>query len=245
MQPEADEGPDIESLRRRLAALLAEGDLVACNGRLLYSWLGTVRPGPVYFLGYNPGGNPDGRPGTILQELDRSAAVPAGWSAFLDERWSGGGRAGTEGPARTKPLQDRFRALMGALGLDPRAVPASNVILVRSQNAAEIRAREHELARRCWPVHDAILRSVRPRVVLVHGLRAYTLLLGRGRTLGAEDAFPCGYPQFGCCRAVRAVLADRPVGVLALPHLSRYPVDRPNATEALLWLRQRVEGSWQ
>lgn len=54
--------------------------------------------------------------------------------------------------------------------------PASNVILVRSWSDAEIGTREHEFARRCWPVHKAILRVVRPRVVLVHGLRAYTLL---------------------------------------------------------------------
>jgi hypothetical protein len=37
------------------------------------------------------------------------------------------------------------------------------------------------------------------------------------------------------------MLADRPVGIVGLLHLSRHPVDRPNATETLRWPRQQVD----
>ena len=53
------------------------------------------------------------------------------------------------------------------LGLDPRSVAASNLILVRSRDAAG--SRFGQFAELCWPVHQEILRLIRPRLVIAYG----------------------------------------------------------------------------
>ena len=139
-------------------ALESLGDLSDRSGLLLYSSHETLRPGEVYFLGFNPGGDaPTPLRRTVPEILTQTE------NAYLDECWAPGGRSYAAGRA---PMQMRTVQVLKALGLDPRAVCSSNLIFVRSVDSKGV---ENYMADRCWPVHRAVLDIVRPRLIVSCG----------------------------------------------------------------------------
>jgi uracil-DNA glycosylase len=55
------------------------------------------------------------------------------------------------------------------LGLDPRHIPASNVVFVRSNGEAALAHEKAELLRRCWPVHQAVIELLGASTILCLG----------------------------------------------------------------------------
>lgn len=80
------------------------------SGKILYSSSATLRPGPLYILGLNPGGDPN-RPEpshcTIREAVQRLVDKPD--NDFIDEVWQGARRPGS------KPLQRRMQWLCSRL----------------------------------------------------------------------------------------------------------------------------------
>src|SRR5437016_3951996 len=142
----------VDTARQALAPLLDR------SGNILYSAASTLRPGPVYLLGLNPGGDPTGHE-TIREMLERLPSRTA--NAYLDESWE---RQSCPGQAQ---LQQRVAWLLQQLGLQVRDVCASNLIFTRSKATAG--AGYPQTADMCWPVHDTILDIVRPRLVVAYG----------------------------------------------------------------------------
>lgn len=201
--------------RNALAAYLGQ------SGRILYSAATTLQPGPLYILGLNPGGQPHLREGTIGDDLSRLPTRAT--NAYLDESWRG--RA-----AGAAPLQRRLQWLTGALGRDLRDTCASNLIFLRSANAAG--CQYETAADACWPVHSRILEQVQPRLLLVFGnsgVSPFRYLRDLYRP-ARVDAFDSGHGDWRCL----AFRADGRV-VVGVPHLSRYAVDRYPAVAA--WIR--------
>src|SRR5947209_4211108 len=109
-------------------------------------------------LGVNVGPNPQ------LPTL----ALTIGPAPMLDTTWSG-----------RDVLQIRVIWLLTALGRHPRSVAASNLSFVRSRDARSSEVRKY--AEVCWPVHEASLEIVKPRLVIVYGNSVgspYSFLLG-------------------------------------------------------------------
>ena len=135
---------------------------------------------PIYLLGINPGGAPEQHATeTVGRHTDAVRhAYPEDWSAYRDEIWKG--RApGSYGMA------PRVLHLLRGLGLNPGAVPASNLVFVRSAREADIRSSEmNAMASACWAFHRAVIARVRPRVVLCFGVTAGSFVRQR---LGAKD----------------------------------------------------------
>ena len=69
-------------------------------------------------------------------------------------------------------MQRRITYLLDQLDLDPRGVPASNLVFVRSKRAGELGHRFEELAAQCWPFHQAVIDGLGVKVVLCLGRRA-------------------------------------------------------------------------
>jgi hypothetical protein len=129
------------------------------SGRTAFS-----NPSPVYLLGLNPGGDPTRQADetirrSIADAVDRQAAD---WSAYVDESWNGK-------PPGTFRMQPRIRHLLGSLGLDPRRVPASNVVFVRSTRESDLEDEKAFLLEACWPVHRAVIERLGVRAVLCLG----------------------------------------------------------------------------
>lgn len=212
--------------RARLGA-----DVLKRSGATFYSAASTLRPGDVYVLGVNPGGGPE-ITSTIGDSLDQ---LPANMTnSYLDEDWGKG-----QGKA---PLQQRLTKLAACLDLDLRDVCASNLVFMRSRDMSGIKFwKDAEL---CWPLHDLVLDTVRPKLILTFGNSAdspYAFLREKLTPSGPEDSISSGHGSWQC-RGFQAKRHGNSVYVAGFPHLSRYrPLGddgevRPNVAK---WLRGR------
>ena len=139
-------------------------DTLARSGSVFYSGRSAFSgPAPLYLLGLNPGGSPERQAAeTVKADLVQFRSQPADWSAYSDESWEG--RApGTCG------MQPRVLHMLRRLNLNPRQVPASNVVFVRSRNEAMLQAEKQQLLRTCWPVHAAVIAALDVRTVVCFG----------------------------------------------------------------------------
>lgn len=135
------------------------------SGKVFYSGRSAFcRSATLYVLGVNPGGDPsDYLDETVGSHTNRVLnELPEDWSAYRDEKWEGA-QPGTYGMA------PRVLHLFKQLDLDPGAVPASNLIFVRSRRESYIRERQSDLTNLCWPFHARVIQALQPRVVLCLG----------------------------------------------------------------------------
>jgi len=145
----------LESIPTRL---LSQSGKVFYSGRAAFSG-----PSDLYILGLNPGGDPQAQAAeTIDADLARFWEGPAWWSDYADESWHGA-------PPGTWGMAPRILHMLASLKLDPRAVPASNVIFVRSSTEATLQANKEVLLQACWPVHRAVIDALGIRVVICFG----------------------------------------------------------------------------
>ncbi len=135
------------------------------SGSVLYSGRSAFSaPSTVYLLGLNPGGDPVRQAAeTISRNISDALARPNDdWSAYVDESWNGR-------PPGSYKMQPRIRHLFGSLGIDPRRVPASNVVFVRSGREHDLEGQKESLLAACWPVHEAVIGALGVRAVLCLG----------------------------------------------------------------------------
>lgn len=135
------------------------------SGKVFYSGRAAFSfPSSLYVLGENPGGDPvthknetiDLHTTNVLEHIDDE------WSAYADESWKGH-KPGTFGMA------PRILHLFRKLNLQPRQVPSSNLIFVRSKRENDIKAEFARLSERCWPFHEEVIKSCKSKVVLCLG----------------------------------------------------------------------------
>lgn len=134
------------------------------SGSVFYSGRSAFSaPAPLYLLGLNPGGNPDRQAAeTIGADIDQFLTERTDWSAYVDQSWEGRA-AGTHG------MQPRVLLMLKQLGLDPRRVPASNVVFVRSRDEQALEAEKRALLATCWPVHAAVIAALNVRMIVCFG----------------------------------------------------------------------------
>jgi hypothetical protein len=139
------------------------------SGKVFYSGRNAFSgPASIYVLGFNPGGDPASRTEeTVGGHTERVLfQAPADWSAYYDEVWKE--RAKRAGEA---PLQRRMRHLLSGLRLDPRCVPASNLIFTRSRRSGGLpRVDLDTLIKMCWPVHQEVLDTLCPKALICFGI---------------------------------------------------------------------------
>jgi hypothetical protein len=149
------------------------------SGKVFYSGRAAFSvPSRLYLLGLNPGGSPVLQVNeTIGRNLQDWHSRPARWSDYLNESWAG--RApGTYGMA------PRIRHLFDRLKLDPREVPASNVVFVRSAREADLMAEKDVLLEKCWRVHAAVIEVLGVSTIICLGGTAGRWVRSK---LGAES----------------------------------------------------------
>jgi hypothetical protein len=143
----------------RAEAYLEKAGLIDSPGAVLYSADETLRPGPVYLLGLNPGGAVDS---TLRDSIMRSRAQN---NAYLDEEWAPGGHVRPKGQAT---LQRRIQHLCSMMGIETRDVPASNLVFTRSTRVSTHLSFDAAL-KFCLPVHDIFIDAIRPRFLMTFG----------------------------------------------------------------------------
>lgn len=142
--------------------------LMSLSGRTFYTGRAAfAQPSDVYLVGLNPGGDPEAQVDeTIARDISTLLAErPDAWSAYVDESWRGFATG-------AKKLQRRVQHLCKAIGKDPRTVPASNVIFVRTGREAHMKDTKRDFLRACWPVHRAVIDGLKVKVIVCMGATA-------------------------------------------------------------------------
>jgi hypothetical protein len=153
------------------------------SGRVFYSGRSAFeRPSDLYILGLNPGGDPEQmKDDMIAGDIDRWLGHPSDdWSAYRDECWEG------RDPGK-HGMQPRVLDLLKKLHRSPSAVPASNVVFVRSRRERDLEARKG-LLELCWPVHQAVIDRLGVKTVACFGQTAGRWVRGK---LGAHADAGC------------------------------------------------------
>jgi hypothetical protein len=207
----------VEQFVKSARAHLKGKEVLNLSGEVLYSAASTLRPGPVYLLGHNPGGDDQNvelpSVGASLDDLPNKT-----WNSYVDTQWTG--RAGIKYAVGKAPLQLRVKWLLENLGLVPQDVAASNLIFPRSRDAAS--SRFPEFSKICWPVHADILDIVRPQLVIVYGnsgLSPYKFLFEKFEA-DSEECEPSGHGTWLC----RSFVVPGRFRVVGVPHMSRYKI---------------------
>jgi hypothetical protein len=212
---------------------LEETGLADFPGKLLYSGIGTLCSGPLYVLGYNPGGDPNIENDSTKDDLRKLAEKCPNWNEYIDAIWGAHRRRWGPGDA---PMQRRLCSLLRGIGLCVRTVCASNLIFVRSRRASSLKNRA-QLAEDCWSVHQFILKQVRPKGMLSIGDDAFKFILRRGTPLSATQHFQSGHASWRC-RAARVQLGTQSMAIVSVPHLAIYAID--HHPKVIDWVRTKL-----
>ena len=193
-------------------------DLLGKPAAILYSDTTTLRKGDIYLLGTNPGGSDNY---TLYEDLKGLETKTT--NAYLDEVWETKNRKPEAGKA---VLQKRIQELFENIGYDLKSICASNLIFFKSVSLETLEYNFTEIANRCWPIHEKILKIVQPKVIIVFGnsendspyqylrkkFRAKTtgtIMTGHGKNKAKYFNFKLNGDD--CC-------------VIGLPHLSRFSI---------------------
>jgi hypothetical protein len=199
-------------------------DLLNKSGSILYSSHETLKPGNVYLLGFNPGGAGGNQLSNNIENLLNNES-----NAYLDESWKNLNGTWEIGEA---PLQKRICWLLDTIGFDPREVCASNLIFFQSREAKDI---NFNLAQRCWPIHEAIIKIVKPKLIISFGNSEISPYRFLHRMLGGTEVKPQPARQGNWkVKGFNTSINCQAIYVAGLPHLSRYsPIGKTNIVNLL------------
>lgn len=196
-------------------------------GSILYSSHETLKLGAVYLIGFNPGGA-----GGLAVEKSIESMLTNTVNSYIDEEWGNLNNSWSSGEA---PLQKKVQWLLKSIGLEPRNVCASNLIFFQSRAAVDI---DYALASRCWPVHEAILSIVNPKLIIAFGNSAVSPYGYLHSLFGGQEEFASAGHGNWCLKGFHCQINMRNVYVAGLPHLSRYsPKGNKQVVE---WLSKHI-----
>lgn len=200
-------------------------------GGILYSSHQTLKKGDVYLLGFNPGGSDGDK--TIEDSID--SLLTNTENAYLEQEWENG-----KGEGKSK-LQVRVNALLTALGQNTRDVFATNLIFEQSRNAQGVRFSDAE---DYWPINEAFLSIVQPRLILCFGNGAvspYAFLRSKLKSDDTQEYIAESGHGNWKVRGFECELNGVPTYVAGIPHMSRYYPQ--NKVKVINWLKKELDNS--
>jgi hypothetical protein len=212
----------IEKAKESLGPNHDQPSILDEHGIILYSSCETLKKGKYYFLGLNPGGKDEDVP-PILTSLDDLRSYKGNAYFAEDDRadWSSPKRHYAKGQ---HPYQIAFRTLFEGFGENPRDVCASNLIFKRSVGAHD--SGYPKLAKKCWPVHEAILKIVQPEAIIAFGKDAFDFVR-RKCSVGHDQVIevPQGFWLW------KHSMLDNNIPLICVRHPSRYSLKKSVASE--------------
>ena len=136
-----------------------------CSGSVFYSGKASFSAkSKLYILGLNPGGSPELQRDETISWHTRKVLeeYPPEWSAYSDESWNGA-------PPGTYRLQPRLLHMLRQLGLNPRLVPSSNVVFLRSARENTLTGDFKSHAELTWPFHNRVIQELGVKIILCFG----------------------------------------------------------------------------
>ncbi|MCU1309763.1 MAG: hypothetical protein JWO20_888 [Candidatus Angelobacter sp.] len=194
------------------------GTKISMSGRILLSPLSSLREGPLYLVGLNPGrkaNNPKSEEATIDQSLTHLRGMKC--HPYLCESWNAGQLPGSDA------LQLRARWFCSQLGLDIETVCASNLVFMRSDGEGSSKWRDY--AERCWGVHLHILQRVQPTAIILFQRNAYNFFSQHLIERGKEKILYDKVPQSAMIKGTIGEINLRVI-LFKVGHFSRYSPDK-------------------
>lgn len=215
--------PSVDAAMSQVELYLEQVGLIDSPGAVLYSGTQTLKQGPVYLMGLNPGGNEN----STLR--DSIAASRRQHNAYLDERWAPRGQLQPKGQST---LQRRIQDLCSHLGYHTRDVPASNLVFTRST-----RIEKHldfgAATALCLPVHKIFLNAIRPDFLMTFGSLENFQQAFEVHEVESRSA------QHGTWKANRGLVTieGRTIAFGNVPHMSLWASDK--RPEVVRWAIER------
>ncbi len=203
------------------------------GGRILYSSHETLKPGPIYLLGYNPGGVKNEMNKKLADDIDN--LLRNSKNAYFDEDWTNKMGAIELGKAT---LQLRLKRLFDDIHVDLRSVCASNLIFLQSSDANGI---DYKLSNVFWPVHEKIIEIVKPKIIICFGnsnISPFEYI--RNKYIDSSEKIvrlPAGHGNWSL-KGFNCKISGRDTYIAGLPHLSRYSPD--NKKYVTDWLQKYI-----
>ena len=204
-------------------------------GSVLYTPLSNVKAASVYIMGLNPGGHPADRPTPIIDSL----APAEGESFYTHECWQKhcaepqpcshlvGGKLRADAQV---PHQSRMHEIAKTFDMALINVVCCNAIFGKSEGLGTLKAQTGFSAREwwsaCWPVHQYLLKQVRPGVIITLGYGEHSSAFGLlRREAGHVPHRPIGEVGVGGGRTFDAKLPlgggdVLEVAIVGVPHPS-------------------------
>jgi len=201
-------------------------DLLNRTGSILYSSFHTLKKGEYYLVGINPGGSGGQTVGEHIEQLPKQE------SNAYNEQWERGRSGKLYGPGQ-HPLQKRLRSIFRELGVELDDVCASNIVFFKSREVKELN-NINDLAEDCWPVHQVILKVVRPKYILTFGALPFSIFSQELKFVSLQPT-DSGHGNW-VIRTARS--EDGQQFLVGLPHLSRYSPPRGKIRDVIKNLKQ-------
>jgi len=208
--------------------------IINFNGAVLYSSVKTLTIGNYYILGLNPGGLPESGE-SIESNIDN---LPNYFeNSYLDEKWDTEKKNYEIGK---HPIQRGLSSLFNYLDYDLRKICSSNLIFYRSRNDREINLWED--GKLCWPVHEKILNSVNPKIIITigNGPKSAFRFLCYKNNISFQNVkkFKSNHKGYSIKYFSININGVEKL-ILGLPHLSRYII--ANDDSSLKWIKDKLE----
>lgn len=204
------------------------------KGGILYSSRDTICAGDVYLIGLNPGGKA-GTASKLSDCLCKDCTESSDGNIYRQDNayWPG-----TDGHHWPSQLQQKVQCLLEQIVGEEKAkkVFATNLVFMQSPDATAVRPEDADT---CWPVHEAFLNIVRPRLILALGngedFSPYQYIHSKyGGTEDSEDTYN---PRRYKLKGFKTNIAGREISVVGLPNLSRYhPAAEPD-NKVINWIK--------
>ena len=205
------------------AGILFAAGLRDRSGGVLQSAEATLRPGNIYFIGINPGGEDGGVEGQLPLIHDSLAMSRMGCNAF-DQDWSREHAGYAPGQA---PMQRRFKHIAARLGQAYGEIAATNPTFTRSRSVGVHPGMASELGY-CLRVHARFLDVIKPTTIWLMGSTGEIGTAMRLR-VAEGDWRPSGYHNWTIGRG-EVDFCGRTYRLCHTPHLSFWdPEKYPNA----------------
>lgn len=204
--------------------------LQKCKYSIFYSNpLTTLKEGPIYTLGLNPGGTPDDGTTFRLERMKFFQKYP-NWSEYLCAKWKTKNRWYPRGKA---PLQVKIKTvlefILDKLGHEPKIGEtfATNLYFFRSPGDDMLQKygwKNYD----CWKYHETFLKIVKPKIIVCIGngnsFSPFSELANKFKIDLPPTTIKHLYGRFW----LKSFFLETPswtsekVLVLGLPHLSRF-----------------------
>ncbi len=191
--------------------------LLNTPGSGIYSHYRTLSKGRYYLLGTNPGGTPDtSHKKSIGYHLHHTGTTN---NLLEDPEWETG--AGNR-------MREKIKTLFLSIHQQLENICASNLIWECSNNLDNINNREfNQLAKQYWPVHQAIIQTVNPDILIVfgsgNGKSPYSYLKQLINPINQLPDIQNGTTT-SYFKGFTGWLEGRHRGIIAIPHPSKFNV---------------------